>query len=211
VRGSFFFADRVLKTISIQGGPPTILGPGNLGGSWTPDGSIVFATANGLARVVSDGGVPEEITLDRSQNQSAPGHRWPEILPNGRGMLFTVRDVDLTRFDIAWASREGSEPRIVVENASYPQYLPTGHLLFLRDRTLFGAPFDLKRLETTGSPVALLEGVGSGGAGEGYFDIGNEGTLVYITGQLKPKSRLVLVDRKGENLLLGQTRQDQTS
>ena len=201
-----FFADRVLKTISLQGGPPTILGTGTLGGAWALDDSIVFATANGLSRVFSDGRAPEETTLDRSEDERAPGHRWPEILPDGRGMLFTIRDVDLTRFDIAWASREDLEPRIVVKNASYPQYLPTGHLVFLRDRTLFGALFDLKRLETTGSPVALVEDVGAGGAGEGYFDISGDGTLVYIVGQLKPESRLVLVDRTGENLLVGQRR-----
>ena len=39
------------------------------------------------------------------------------------------------------------------------RYLPSGHLVYMHEGTLFAAPFDLDRLELTGQPVPVLEGV----------------------------------------------------
>jgi hypothetical protein len=37
---------------------------------------------------------------------------------------------------------------------TYARYLPSGHLIFIRQQTLFAAPFDLKGLELSGGPSA---------------------------------------------------------
>ncbi len=40
--------------------------------------------------------------------------------------------------------------KTIVEDAGYPTYASSGHLLFTRGDTLLAAPFDLSRLEVTG-------------------------------------------------------------
>ena len=69
-----FFADGKLKRIDISGGLPQTLAtaPGGRGGTWNPDGVIVFApTADGsLTSVPSKGGDVSALTQRRS---TAPG------------------------------------------------------------------------------------------------------------------------------------------
>jgi Tol biopolymer transport system component len=66
----------------------------------------------------------------------------------------------------------------------HPSYLPTGHLVYLHEGTLFAVPFDLKRVEVTGQPAPVLEGVvtnhGNGGA---QFSFSETGNLVYVAGR----------------------------
>jgi len=42
---------------------------------------------------------------------------------------------------------------------SYARYLPSGHVAYMHEGALFAVPFDLKRLEVTGQPTPILEGV----------------------------------------------------
>jgi serine/threonine-protein kinase len=63
----------------------------------------------------------------------------------------------------------------------YGRYLPSGHLVYLHDGTLFAAPFDLNRMEVTGQPVPALEGVMSNPiSGGAQFAVSASGTLVYL-------------------------------
>jgi Tol biopolymer transport system component len=83
-----FFAGREMKRISLQGGPPKTICSAPVdsrGASWGEDGTIVFALASGgLWRVSADGGTPKQITsLDHSRGEVS--HRFPKILPGGRG------------------------------------------------------------------------------------------------------------------------------
>src|SRR2546427_10043159 len=61
-----FFADGKLKKISVQGGAAVTLcdAPFDRGGSWSEDGTIVFApsTRAALSKVSSAGGTPEALT-----------------------------------------------------------------------------------------------------------------------------------------------------
>jgi hypothetical protein len=52
-------------------------------------------------------------------------------------------------------------------------------LTYVNRSTLFAAPFDMDRLEVTGSSVPILEGVGSSPTGTVEMDISSGGTLVY--------------------------------
>ena len=75
--------------------------------------------------------------------------------------------------------------RTVVQRGGYHgRYLPSGHLVYLHDGTLFAAPFDLDRLAVTGPPVPALEGVTSNAnTGGAQFAVSASGTLVYLPGQ----------------------------
>jgi eukaryotic-like serine/threonine-protein kinase len=63
---------------------------------------------------------------------------------------------------------------------------------------LLAAPFDAKRLEFTGAPVIVVEGVEITAARSMLFDLARNGSLIYVpdtTGSLEDK--VVWVDRKG--------------
>ena len=82
--------------------------------------------------------------------------------------------------------------------AATPDTPPSGHLVYIRNGTLLAVPFDLKRLETSGPPVPVLEGVQETDIGAGQFSLANNGSLVYVPGaDSGDATTLVWVDRNG--------------
>ena len=66
---------------------------------------------------------------------------------------------------------------------TWPAANGDGHLLYVNKGTLFAVPFDLDRLETSGAPSPVLEGVGySSTNGSAQFDASRNGTLIYRGG-----------------------------
>ena len=196
-----FFSDRKLKRVSIAGGAPVpvcdapVIGRG---GTWGPDGTIVFdAGSSGLMRVQLTSGVPEALPAADATAESI-GHEWPRFLPNGRGVLVTRPGPQL-----AVVSLETGEWR-ALGPGSQAQYLSSGHLLFhaahVRDGELHVVPFDFARLTIRGTPVSVFDGVfraPSGGAA--YFAVSETGTLVFAPGGIAHS--LVQVDRTGRRTL----------
>ena len=153
------------------------------GGSWGEDGIIIFApnAVVGLSRVSSAGGTPEDATtLDKEKDETS--HRWPQVLPGGKSVLFTV----ILRVDkgfIEVQSLETGERKTLQQGGVYGRYLPTGHLVYISEATMFAAPFDLGRLEVTGPPAPIVEDVQtSPNFRSAQFDFSQTGTLVYLTG-----------------------------
>jgi protease II len=74
-----------------------------------------------------------------------------------------------------------------------------GHLLVVTsDGKLIGIPFDPKKLEMTGGPVALLEGIGVRNNGFNIdFSIARNGTLAYTTGGTQATRRALWASREG--------------
>ena len=206
-----FFADGQLKKVSLRGGASFALcaAPEGRGASWGSDDIIVFTPAPGmgLSRVSAAGGTPQVVTTPENDER---GHRWPDILPGSKAVLFTIqmpsRSPDEAR--IAVQSLETDERRILVEGGTYARYAPTGHLVYARAGTLLVAPFDLARLKVTGPAVPLLEDVrmdpDTGGVD---FSFSRDGTLVYAPGSTPETDHtLVWVNRKGEAQPLTETR-----
>ena len=156
-----FAQSRKLKKVSINGGTPVTLADLRelmLDGSWTSDNAIIVGQRlHGLMTVPAEGGTLQPLS---SLNSSAGeiDHHAPHALPNGAVLFAIHRGPEL--FRIAVRSPSG-EQRVLVDEGFYPRYSPTGHLVFGRAEGLFAAPFDLDRLELTGPPVLLVEGVSS--------------------------------------------------
>ncbi len=194
-----FFAEGKLKKVALAGGSPVTLcdAPGSRGGSWGVDGTIVFVPSpmSGLWRIPASGGEPRRgTTPDAAKGEY---HYFPQILPDGKHVLFAIMDRDSTS-RAAVVSLRTDEQRIIVEDAAYPRYLPTGHLVFTRPGSLFAVPFSLKRLETSGPPMPLLDDLVTNYAStrNAALAFSEEGTLVYVpTRQLQ--RTLVWVDWKG--------------
>jgi Tol biopolymer transport system component len=125
-----------------------------------------------------------------------PTHRWPEVLPNGEGVLFAVRGGALSQASIAVLSFATGQQDILVEDGTSPHYVPTGHIAYARDCSLQAVPFDLHGMEVTGPAVTVVDNLRMFGAGEGKISISNDGSLVYHPLTLE-EIDLVWVDRRG--------------
>jgi serine/threonine-protein kinase len=168
----------LIERVPITGGPllPIVRLDGNSrGAAWMPDHTIIFADGDkGLQRVADAGGMPEFVTHAPG---SGVGHLWPEILPGGQAVLFTIDSFSggtdppqLAIFDL----RTGMQ-RVLLRGGSHAHYVESGHLVYAASGALFAVPFDLSRLETRGAPVPVVQTVG----GVANFAVGADGTLVY--------------------------------
>jgi Tol biopolymer transport system component len=184
-----FFADGKLKKISVQGGAAVTLcdAANDRGGSWGDDGTIAFEPDNQvpLSIISSGGGTPQPLTiLDKQIGEVT--QRWPQVLPGSKAVLFTsnIHLNDYEDADIVVYSMTSGQRKTVQRGGSYARYLPSGHVVFLHEGTLFAVPFDLKRLEVTGQPAPILEGVVTyftrGGA---QFSFSETGNFVYVAGR----------------------------
>ena len=202
-----FFADGRLNKVSVSGGAPLILGdaPSHRGGSWGPDDTIVFAPTNidGLWSVPAAGGTPQMVTTLEADEES---HRWPQVLPDGKGILFTAvptSATDVSDYNVAVQGLDNGEKRVLIRGGSFGRYAPTGHLVYYQAGTMMAVPFDLERLEVTGNPVPVVESVRTFfDSGLAHFSFSGNGSLIYAEGRLGGEERgqestLVWVDRRG--------------
>jgi dipeptidyl aminopeptidase/acylaminoacyl peptidase len=198
-----FFADGMLKRIDVTCGPVITLAKAPIpwGGSWSPEGVIIFAGTNGaLQRVAATGGVPTEATSLEHDHRS---HHFPWFLPDGRHFLLTARTQLMSTDEVVClGSLESREVRpIGVEAGALNVAYASGYLLYMREYTLMARPFDQKRLATSGDAVPLAEQVNSvfpGDARMGIFSVARDGLLAYQAGPTATGQELTWFDRSGK-------------
>ena len=204
-----FFAAGKVKKIAVTGGAPFIVcdTPNGWGGTWGEDGTIVFSPdgRNGvvLMRVSSNGGTPQALTtLDPGEIH----HRWPQFLPGDKGVLFTASaTTGSDNANLIIQLLPAGPRKVVHRGGSYGRYLTSGHLAFVHQGALFAVPFDLDRLEETGPPVRVVEGIATN-VGGAQFDVSRAGTLVYGTGTNSDGDLpMQWMDREGRTRMLRQT------
>ena len=179
--------NRTLMKVAITGGPSltlTALDGGSRGATWAPEDTIIFATNNpdtGLQRVSAAGGEPTVVTRpDRDRGEA--DHLWPEILPGGRGVLFTMTAVagGLDAAQIAVLDLDTGAQTIVLRGGSHAQYVSTGHLVYTAGGALRAVAFDLSKREIQGTPVSVLPRIVTTSMGAGDYAVAADGTLVYV-------------------------------
>ena len=190
--GFFSVADRKLKKIPVAGGAAVVICDADTvhprGASWSDDDSIVFNPREEawapLLRVPAAGGQPETIS---SLGGGEVAHRWPQVLPGSHAVLFaafgTQGGIDAS--NIVAQPLPSGPSKVVLRSAHYARYLRSGHLVYAQGATLFVVPFDVNRLEVTGQPVVLVQGVKAFRlSGASLFDVSDSGTLAYVAGSL---------------------------
>lgn len=201
-----FYSDFTLKKASLDGLVVPIIKVGDARGlAWSDNEHLIYSPvpAQALFKVSADGGSPEELThLDQAKNERS--HRWPQLLPNGKAVIFTVGTVD-SPDDYENANIEAvvlatGERKVILQKASMARYSPSGHLLFSRGGAIYSEKFDPETLTASGTPETVLQGVaGDVTTGAVDFAIASDGTLVYIPGSLNANSRgIYWVDRTGK-------------
>jgi serine/threonine-protein kinase len=194
-----------LKKIAITGGPATDLSRGvggaGRGATWGPDDTIVFATsdpATGLWRVRAQGGEPQMLTRpDVAEGEL--DHLWPEFLPGGRAVLFTIGSAgSIGAAQVAVFDLRTGAKKVLVRGGSHAQYVSTGHLLYGAAGSLYAIPFDLDRAEATGPAVKVLERVAITPEGGVNAAVSQNGTLAYVRVDPQAAARaLIWVGRDG--------------
>jgi Tol biopolymer transport system component len=125
-----FFSPGKLQKVSVEGGSAITLCDSTSagGGSWGEDGNIIAALnlTVGLSRIPSAGGPPTPVT--DFQNGEIT-HRWPQILPGGKTVLFTANTgggFDGANIEVMSFADHGR--KTLVRGGTYGHYLPSGHL-----------------------------------------------------------------------------------
>jgi serine/threonine-protein kinase len=179
-----FFGGGKLKKIPVEGGAAiTLCNSPNVGrgGSWGEDGNIIASLNNVgvLSRIPSSGGTPTPVT------ELAGGeltHRWPQILPGGKAILFTAHS-QAGAFDeatIEVMTLSDRRRKTIHRGGTFGRYMPSGHVIYVNHGMLFAVPFDLDRLEVRGTPIQVIEEVGyAPDNGWAHLDFSRSGTVLY--------------------------------
>ncbi|MHC4191817.1 MAG: TolB family protein [Planctomycetota bacterium] len=194
--GFYDYAKKELEKIAVTGGTPTTLckAPSFGGGSWGTDNTIIFASERHGLRRYTPSREMEELTVPDT-NQDELWDKYPQILPGGDAVLFTNVNAQQGRSYIEVFLLETGQRRILLEDGIGVRYVLTGHLVFVRNKTLYAVPFDLDELKVKGTPLPVVESVAVG-MGSGQFAFSENGTLVYVPAPLDKRS-LVWIDRTG--------------
>ena len=158
-----FFAHEKLKKVAVSGGPPMDIceAPNGRGGTWSLDGTILFAPASetALYRVADSGGQPTPVTaLDELPETGS--HRWPQFLPDGRHFLFYAASSSPGFSGATYlGSLDGRKPRLLLRGGSNAVYAPPGYLLFAQDGALMAQRFDASRFGLSGDPIPIANPV----------------------------------------------------
>ena len=198
-----------IKIASLAGGPPTTVtstGVGGPGAAWGYDGYIYFdASGVGPLKRVPETGGPSEVISELDTAKGELQHDWPDPLPNRRGVLISIdhsgpgANTSATN-DIGVIDLATHKHRVLLRGM-FARYAKSGHILYVTaSGVLMAVPFDQDRLQLTGSPVSLLEGVSVRRGGGGVdLTISESGTMWYGTGGTNNQAEEVLwASRAGE-------------
>jgi len=199
-----FFAQGKLKRIAAAGGPALTLCDIDQarGGSWNRQDIILFAKYPGqIYRISASGGTPEQVThLDLSRHDTT--HKWPYFLPDGNHFLYMASRLGTASEDnvVFAGSLNGKADRILFHGTS-PVAYDSKYLLYVVNKNLMARPFDAAKLEFTGDPVPVAEGVQFDHTySSGVFSASGTGVLLYQTGNATSERKLDLLDASGKTL-----------
>ncbi len=177
--------------------------PSGRGGTWNAQGVILFTPSGALAACSRS----RPAAAARRQSRRPTGtpytsHRWPQFLPDGRHFLYLgVQQEEGPRSERG-VPRLARRPRAAAGAAIAQPGRPTpdGHLLFMRDRTLWAQPFDVEREALGGAPVAVARDVLEDPTiWRGIFSTSDTGTLD-LRGRRQAGTSLTIYDRDGHEI-----------
>ncbi|MBP9145680.1 MAG: serine/threonine-protein kinase [Thermoanaerobaculia bacterium] len=216
-----FFAEGQLRKIPREGGAAQKICDAveGRGGSWSPDGVIVFSQkqgVEGLSRVAAQGGTPAPLTRPAS-GEVQEYHRYPQFLPDGRSFLFQVLTASAERAGVYVGSVDGAEPQRVLDGSDQARFAPatlsgiddsagsdasagSGYLLFRRGTVLMAQAFDSVRRKLSGEAIPVADGVGIAmNTGTGAFTLASHEILAFSNSG-DDVVEIVWMNRAGERL-----------
>ena len=174
--------------------------------SWTGD-RLFYAQGRGtILQVPASGGTPAAV-LDLADSDDVP--LGAQLLPDEDTLLYTTAKRSVGERPEAdslfMRSLRSGTSTPLLEFASDAAYLPSGHIVFARQGTLYAVPFELATRTLTGDPVPVLEGIsrattftGAAASRSAQISVAAPGLLAYVAGPaLTQNLDLALFDRSG--------------
>ena len=187
-----YFVGNQLRKIRVDGGAPITVAqaPNSNGGDWAEDGTIVFATNEGirLERVLDQGGATERLGIPGAWDR----YQWPQVVPGTSEVLLSGPRTMLWALDVeTGAAYEIGEP------VGEARYLPSGHIVLVRGSVMYVARFDVASRAFTSPTVPVLSGLRGEIYGQGQWDVTADGTLVFASGTAVAENALTWVSPDG--------------
>jgi serine/threonine protein kinase len=197
-----YFANSRVEAIDIESGSiqqltATAMVPA--GAAWNSDGVLLFPIVpdSPLFRVSVKGG--DRVPVPNLEPRQL-GQRNPWFLPDGRHFLYYVAGDAQTR-GVYIGELNGAGARRLLDADSAAVYTSTGHLLFVRQGTLFAQALNNRGWELSGNPHPVADQVAFGGvATAAALSASAAGPIAYRTGSNGGKRQLVWLDRSGKQL-----------
>ncbi|HET7216890.1 MAG TPA: protein kinase, partial [Vicinamibacterales bacterium] len=197
-----FFADGNLRKAPLAGQATTVAPARDVRGiTWLDEGTLVATGDSGapLTRMTVEGADARTITTLAAGERT---HRWPQALPGGKAVLFTVGTLaspdnyDASNIDAVIVAT--GERRVILKGAAMARYCGDGHLLYSKGPALFAVGFDPDALAVTGTPVQVLPAVRRDpSTGAAHFDCASDHTLAFVPASSGELHHLFWADRQG--------------
>ena len=163
------------------------------GGTWSVDGTILIGSVIGpLYSVQADDGTVKQATTLLERQTS---HRWPQFLPDGRFLFFTLGPPDVQ--GVYLGSTSSVNVKRVSDRESGYRFMPPAHVLFARQGALWARRLssDSTAFEGELVPVAPKVLVSRGFFGYSGFSSSSTGSIAYRASA--GESQLAWLDRIG--------------
>ena len=199
-----FFSGGKLKKVEASGGPVVTLcgAPLGRGGTWNQEGFIVFSPnlSQPLYGIAATGGTARPLTqMDASRQEVT--HRWPTFLPDGKHYIFFVRASNPEATGIYGGILGSDQHTLIMASPVNGVYAEPSYLVFMRGDALMAQPFNVNRMQVTGTAVPMATGVSVMPAiNSGSFSVSQTGMLVYSSEASVIGRELYWYDRQGQQL-----------
>ncbi len=176
--------DRKLYTIPRAGGSPTALADSlraaNTSLAWLETDTVLYVHQDNGLRAVSRNGGPSRVIL--AADTGGRTVRNVSALPGGRSALFMMCEAGCNGSALLAVDLRTSKPTRLAEDALDAWWLAGGVVAYAaRDGQVYAAPFDVKTLSFTRTPVAVLTGV-RGTPGNADMVVSASGMALYVPG-----------------------------
>jgi hypothetical protein len=176
-----------------------------VGGTWSPEGTIVFSTGGTAARLysVSQAGGEAKPFTAQDESRGETGHWWPQFLPDAHHVLFLVASTEEGNAGLHVTSLEApAERRRIRPDLARARYAAPGVLLFVQDGILLAQRFDVEKLVTMGDAIPIASSIATWSQAAfnwGWFSPSATGRVVWLSGR-SDASQLEWVDREGRRV-----------
>ncbi len=165
-----------------------------LGLDWAEDGTIVYSDLKSLRQIPDTGGEPT--VLLTAPEGSLVGA--PQLLPRGRALLYTLVRGGTQAVVVKTLENAASEARQLLPGVQGARYVPSGHLIYALDGRLMAVPFNVDRLELTGTAVPMPESVYVSSGGFPQIALSGTGAFAYVASEEAQALQVSWVDPQGK-------------
>ncbi len=192
-----FTTGGALKRIDLASGLVRTLATRNFaGGAWNVDGTILIGSVIGpLYSIQSDDGTVKQVT---NLLEGQTSHRWPQFLPDGRFLFFTLGAPDVRGLYLG--STSDANVKRVSDRESGFRFMSPAHILFVRQGALWAGKLSsnsttIEREPVSVAPKALMS---RGFFGYGAFSTSSTGAIAFRASA--GETQLVWLDRAGRRV-----------